>query len=350
MHQTSKRYDRAVIIGRFQILHLGHLELFKAAFKHANRVVVVLGNSYSPITPKNPFTAAEREDFIRLAVQQAGIMVTGQMLDFVYARNYPYNDTRWASTVANLVSGDTKKTVLIGSFKDESSFYLNFFPQWSFEEVKLLEHIDAKILRELWFNSGNWHYVSGAVPETMVRWLQDWRQKNMDKYYKLVKEKQHLEQYRKQFAALTYEPTFVTADAVVVQNAHVLLVRRRAMPGEGLLALPGGFLNASSDRSVLDAALRELKEETNIDAPEKVLRGSIVQSRVFDAIDRSARGRTITHAFHIQLVGKQLPRVKGGDDAVNASWYPLASLNIQDLFEDHADIIEWATGVELQSR
>jgi len=70
--------------------------------------------------------------------------------------------------------------------------------------------------------------------------------------------------------------------------------------------LPGGFLNASTDASVQSAAIRELKEETGIKVPVAVLNGSIKDSRVFDSIGRSARGRTITHAFKIVLPDGEL--------------------------------------------
>jgi bifunctional NMN adenylyltransferase/nudix hydrolase len=95
-----------------------------------------------------------------------------------------------------------------------------------------------------------------------------------------------------------------------------------------------------------DAALRELREETGIKVPEKVLRGSIVGSRVFDAIDRSQRGRTITHAFHIVLDDGEynLPKVKGSDDAAQAQWIPISKLNSEEIFEDHADIIAYFLG------
>ena len=62
----------------------------------------------------------------------------------------------------------------------------------------------------------------------------------------------------------------------------------------------------------------EVFEETKIKVPEKVIRGSIKEMKNFDAIERSARGRTITHAFKIVLQDGELPKVKGSDDAEKA--------------------------------
>jgi bifunctional NMN adenylyltransferase/nudix hydrolase len=90
--------------------------------------------------------------------------------------------------------------------------------------------------------------------------------------------------------------------------------------------------------------LRELREETMIRVPVPVLRGNIVRSQVFDAVDRSPRGRIITHAFHIQLPDGELPRVKGNDDAEKAKWIPIAEVNSEDCFEDHYEIIQYFLG------
>ncbi len=139
-----------------------------------------------------------------------------------------------------------------------------------------------------------------------------------------------------------YPPIFVTVDAIVIQSGHVLLVERKAYPGKGLQALPGGFIRG--DESLPAACIRELREETQLKVPGPVLKGSIRARRVFDAPFRSQRGRTITHGFLIELApAPQLPKVKGGDDARHAFWLPLAELAPEMLFEDHYHIIQAMT-------
>jgi bifunctional NMN adenylyltransferase/nudix hydrolase len=158
-------------------------------------------------------------------------------------------------------------------------------------------------------------------------------------YEQIIREREFVETNKKQYASLPYPPIFSTADAVVIQSGHVLMIKRRAEPGKGLWALPGGYVNANTDKSVEDAAIRELREETMIKVPAPVLRGNIVRSKVFDAIDRSPRGRIITHAFHIQLPDGELPKVKGSDDAEKARWVPIAEVRSEECFEDHFEII-----------
>ena len=64
-------------------------------------------------------------------------------------------------------------------------------------------------------------------------------------YDYLKQEHDYILGYRRAWEAAPYPPTFVTTDAVVVQSGHILLIQRKAAPGKGLWALPGGFLNLS---------------------------------------------------------------------------------------------------------
>ena len=112
------------------------------------------------------------------------------------------------------------------------------------------------------------------------------------------------------------------------------------MPGQGLLALPGGFIR--QDEAIEEGMLRELKEETRLKVPFPVLRGSIVDSHVFDSPGRSLRGRTITHAYFLQLKAGELPAVRGNDDAEKAVWMTLADLYAREdeIYEDHLQIVQ----------
>lgn len=96
----------------------------------------------------------------------------------------------------------------------------------------------------------------------------------------------------------------------------------------------------------MDSMLRELREETRLKVPEPVLRGSVKADKVFDHPERSLRGRTITHAYLIELADGPLPPVKGGDDAAKAKWLPIAQVMEMDevMFEDHLDIIRYFLG------
>ena len=337
----SKKYQTLVLIGRFQPFHRAHLEIVKRATALCEQLVIITGSAAQPRTYKNPFTSAERRNMIKSATAGLSIQISvEENIDTIY------NDQAWAIRIQGIVSKyhvPGTKTAIIGHKKDESSFYLGMFPQWGYEDVEEIEPLSAVDIRDLYFKRDvNMNFIRAVVPGTTFDFLDEFR--HTPEYEQIIREREFVINYKKQYASLPYPPIFSTADAVVIQSGHVLMIRRRAEPGRGLWALPGGYVNANTDKSVEDAAIRELREETMIKVPAPVLRGSIVDSRVFDAIDRSPRGRIITHAFKIVLPDGELPKVKGSDDAEKARWVPIAEVKSEECFEDHYDMIMWAIG------
>lgn len=337
----SKPYGTIMLIGRFQPFHNAHLEIIKRCTALTSQLVIVAGSAKQPRTYKNPFTFEERARMIKAAT-------AGLSLNVYVEPNVDtiYNDQAWAVRVQGIHSKYQclgTKTAIIGHKKDDSSFYLDMFPQWEFINVEEIEPLSAVNIRDLYFKYDfNSNFIKNVVPETTYDFLMEFRR--TEEFAQIVREREFVANYKKQYASLPYPPIFSTADAVVIQSGHVLMIKRRSEPGKGLWALPGGFVNANTDKSVEDAAIRELREETGIKVPAPVLRGSIKRSRVFDAIDRSARGRTITHAFHIELPDGELPRVKGSDDAEKARWVPIAEVRSEECFEDHYEILQHFLG------
>lgn len=342
----SKQYNTIVFIGRFQPIHNAHLEIVKRACEMARELIIIVGSSEQPRTFKNPWTFADRggmwNDVLNCFIRHDCRIVIVPSVDF------PYNDQMWVSHIQDIVKKNSNITgngriAIIGHKKDESSFYLNMFPQWSLINVEAVEPLNATNIRDLYFQRNvNMNFLKSVVPSSVFTRMEGfcfspaWQQ--------IVKEREFIEIYRRQFESLPYPPVFVTSDAVVICCGHVLMIRRRSEPGKGLMALPGGFLRADKDKSMLDCAIRELREETGLKVPVPVLKGCVQDSRVFDAIDRSARGRTITHAFKIILGDTELPKVKGADDAEKAMWVPLSDVSRSRCFEDHYSIIQWAIG------
>jgi bifunctional NMN adenylyltransferase/nudix hydrolase len=337
----TKKYDTLVLIGRFQPLHNAHLEIIKRATALCDRLVIVTGSASQPRTYKNPFTSLEREQMIKYATGGLSIQISVEANPDTI-----YNDQAWAVRVQTLVAKHTlpgDKVAVIGHKKDDSSFYLDMFPQWGYENVEEIAPLSAVNIRDLYFKRNvNMEFIRGVVPRTTFDFLASFTTR--PEYEQIIREREFVETNKKQYASLPYPPIFSTADAVVIQSGHVLMIKRRAEPGKGLWALPGGYVNANTDKSVEDAAIRELREETMIKVPAPVLRGSIVRSKVFDAVDRSPRGRIITHAFHIQLPDGELPKVKGSDDAEKARWVPIAEVRSEECFEDHFEILQHFLG------
>ena len=128
---------------------------------------------------------------------------------------------------------------------------------------------------------------------------------------------------------------------------RLLLVQRGRAPGKDLWALPGGFLDGGE--RLVDAAIRELHEETRVTCSDAELRAALKGVAVFDHPQRSQRGRTITHAHYFALPPNTsaLPQVSGADDAQAARWFELSELPgmLNQLFDDHFQIIDHFLGI-----
>lgn len=129
-----------------------------------------------------------------------------------------------------------------------------------------------------------------------------------------------------------YPRPALTVDAIVVAgdpgNYCLLLIERKKEPFSGLWALPGGFVEMNE--SLEQACLRELKEETGLEL------ANMEQFRVFDAVERDPRHRTISVVFYAFIADKQ--SVNGSDDAEKAEWFPVNKL--PPLAFDHCEIME----------
>ena len=344
----SKQYHTLVLIGRFQPFHNAHLEIIQRAKTLANQLVIITGSDKQPRTYKNPFTSKERANMIYDATR--GMLQYDFNIHVEAMHDTLYNDQAWVARIQGIVSKYMclgYKTGLIGHKKDMSSEYLDMFPQWDFINVETIEPLNATNIRDLYFkHDANMSFIKDVVPQTTFEFLMNFRhsEETHEAWSQVIKEREFVATYKKQYSSLPYPPVFVTTDAVVIQSGHVLMIKRRSEPGKGLWALPGGFLNADTDKSVQACAIRELKEETGIKVPVPVLIGSIKDSHVFDAIDRSTRGRTITHAFKIVLPDGELPKVKGLDDAEKAKWIPLSELDSSVCYEDHFELIKYFVG------
>ena len=64
-------YDTAILIGRFEPVHTGHLALLQHALGVAKQVIVIVGSAFQARSPKNPFTWEERASMLLNALPEA---------------------------------------------------------------------------------------------------------------------------------------------------------------------------------------------------------------------------------------------------------------------------------------
>lgn len=349
-----------VYIGRFQMAHSGHEQTIKHALENSDRLVILVGSSDLARDPKNPFTFDERNQVLdamstRLA-QEEWAKGRSVKINILPIHDYVYNNSKWLMEVHEQVKSVTSSTdiTITGCQKeaDESTFYLNFFPQWKQDfipEHKISEGnytVNSTEIRNQFFSTKQ---VPTSLPEETKEFLAKFMHTKPMVFDNLIGEFNFINRYRSEMIEKLPFKTipFITGDALVICAGHVLLVKRRTFPGKGLYALPGGFFDSEQDGTQIDSAIRELKEETKIDVPLKVLYGSIRESMEFGDKHRSLRWRIITKCAYIQLQDSTLPKVKGADDAEKAFWMPLGELvnNRDKFFEDHLSIIDTFLGI-----
>ena len=334
--------DTAIYIGRFEPVHNGHMALLQRALDSARQVIVVVGSAWQARSPKNPFTWQEREAMLRAALPEAD---RGRV-QVLPIRDY-YNEAVWVQAVRQGVARLTEpgaRIALVGHFKDATSSYLRSFPGWALIDMERQGSIDATTIRNALFDAtpatvqGALAPLAQDIPDSTLEALYLFAQQ--PGYPALQEEWRMLRSYRAAWATAPYPPVFVTVDALLRCQNHVLLIRRAHAPGKGLLALPGGFI---APRATLwQSCLRELAEETHCSLPEATLRSALRQISVFDHPDRSQRGRTITHAHYFDLGDSPLPTVQADDDALEALWVPLGDLAAMEdqFFEDHFHMLD----------
>lgn len=331
-----------VFIGRFQPFHAGHYNIVVQALEKVERVLLLIGSSYEPRSIRNPWSFDEREAMIRSCFNEVenSRIICEPLVDI------RYNDTLWASEVQKAVylhEADDGHITLVGPDRYGEGYYINFFPQWDHIAI---QHDDMSVrgtdIRHSLFGENHPDAMKQDLPNSVFL--------NLIKFMStpdglnLRKEHEFVEKYKKGWESAPFVPTHVTVDAIVIQSGHVLLMRRTAQPGQGLWALPGGFIH--HEETLINAMVRKLKEETQIKVPVPVLLGNVKNQVVFDAPFRSDRGRTITHAFHIELRGEEkLPKVKGGSEIDHCFWLPLGQLDSEKMFEDHYFIIQKIVGM-----
>lgn len=117
----------------------------------------------------------------------------------------------------------------------------------------------------------------------------------------------------------------------------LLVIRRGKAPYQGMLALPGGFLNVMEE-TLKRCAQRELAEETGIAVALEDLVLICVQSEP----QRDPRNHVIDHVYGVQVPLEKIEQAQAGDDAAE-----LVTLGLErqmgvvdsDWAFDHADSV-----------
>ena len=128
-----------------------------------------------------------------------------------------------------------------------------------------------------------------------------------------------------------YKIPSVTTDIFIFDDEfNFILIKRKNDPYKNCWALPGGFVEYGE--SVEKAAIREAKEETNIDVELKEL------VNVYSDPNRDPRGHTITIAY---IAKGDMNKGKADSDAKEIGVFSLEKLNEINIAFDHVEIINY---------
>ncbi|APR69770.1 nicotinate-nicotinamide nucleotide adenylyltransferase [Acinetobacter haemolyticus] len=164
-------FDYLVFIGRFQPFHLAHMLTIEIALRQSQHVVLALGSAQPERNTKNPFLATEREQMILSNFSEED----QKRIHFVHVIDV-YNDEKWVKQVKQLVNQVVpahSNVGLIGHFKDESSYYLKLFPEWTMVELESLKaSMSATPMREAYYRG---EIKTQAFPKGSIQFLENFQ-------------------------------------------------------------------------------------------------------------------------------------------------------------------------------
>lgn len=326
--QADPQYDGAVLIGRFEPFHNGHLALLRWALSTASSVLVVLGSARHAPNSKNPFTDAEREGMIL-----ASLDASERSRVSFFLQPDVYDDLEWAMSIrsAAITAFPSGKICVVGHEKDNSSYYLRLFPGFPLVLSESFAPISSTPIREAIFSGDDSFPFSEQLPAPSLEAIERFRAT------------ERFDILRREWETIRSCPhkgkISNAGDALAIRSGHLLLIRRGGAVGHGLWAIPGGFMEP--DETWLQTAVRELEEETSLALFHTEIEASLRSSRIFDHPGRSLRSRVISQAFLFDLGEGPLPPVRPKDDAMEAAWVAFGDIPAlrELLHDDHWLII-----------
>jgi bifunctional NMN adenylyltransferase/nudix hydrolase len=123
--------QQGILIGRFNPLHDGHLALIRWALSNCTTLFIVIGSDQKVRTMRNLFFSHEREEMINASLTKA------EKAKIVYVYLSDYNNSEiWRLALKETLNASESfskvvPTKLFGFSKDDTSYYLEIFPEYT---------------------------------------------------------------------------------------------------------------------------------------------------------------------------------------------------------------------------
>jgi bifunctional NMN adenylyltransferase/nudix hydrolase len=361
-----------VVIGRFQILHKGHVSLIQEALdscQEGDHVLVLVGSSNKERSLKNPLSFEARNEIICNEFRGLTNLHTARL------RDYDYNEKLWTRNLHAIISQIAEPLfnneyfipVFTSSLKDNDA---SVRKTWSRGADFLISppvtdsalalsstEIRKFISNELALSSTEIRkFIANESPvyqKLISSSMSAYLNSHPEVAEFLIKQTKFVEDYKKSWEVAPYPTTMIATDAVVRDSkGDFLMIKRGGEMGNGSVALAGGFLEVGLTYE--QNMTKELLEETGLDLNE--VPHTIVTSWHCDSPLRAERGRMVTQVFLIQLEYEfhtsdeglvelchrnlLVKKLQAGDDAAGILIMSLEEVWSSVLFNDHAGLIE----------
>ncbi len=282
---------RALFIGRFQPPHKGHINFIEKISKNFDEVIIGIGSSNKAYTFDNPFTVKEREEMFNESLKIKNYVIV-PIPDI-------HNYREWVKHVEKLVP---RFDVVFSGNKIVKNLFEN--AGYKVVEIKKKEKFSATTIREAMLAGRPWKkYVCSGVA-------------------KIIEKIGGVERIKR----LYYSSPSIAVDVIIEMDGGLVLIERKNYPYGW--AIPGGLVNYGE--KVEEAAIREIKEETNLKIKSLKLFG------VYSDPKRDPR-RHVISLVYITKVDRG--KIKAGDDAKNVKIFKFEEIPNKLAF-DHRKIID----------
>lgn len=299
-------------------------------------------------TPVEERYALVEKDLKAKKIAHTLVVQPNRMYDFLHSKlfdNIPYSD------ITVVIGEDEFDALMTGKWKYSQTLLKNycfivfkraadaithyhekFTDRVMFMDIDTeFEDVSSSEVREIFRRNPECHYkdVQKHISRPVFEYIKEHQLYHQNPLNYADIEKKFVEDYKKRGWG-----TFAnTVDILATCGDEVLLIRRKKPPYQNYFALPGGFFDAvdmidketgatiKADADLEHAAQRELREETQIDAPVEKFEQIKTYSHMFDP-----RLRIVDTAFHVRVNAAQKKKAIGSDDAAEAAWFKIDNL------------------------
>lgn len=287
----NKNTRLGVLVVRVQVDDLteGHYDVIKEVIDSNDRTLIMIGLSPCKCTVRNPLDFDTRR---RMILDHFPQVMVGYIEDV-------YSDEVWSDKLDRYIGTKTKKNDVVTLYGSRDSFIKHYTGQFDTVSIQQRVHISGTQIRKgLALQSRNTKdFRAGAI----------W------------------------FAMNQYPASLPTVDvAIIAENNDILLGRR--IGENGGYRLVGGFVQPGERFE--DAAIRELKEETGIDAKNLNHIGSFVID------DWRYRSEVSKITSTLYTVTDWSGTIQPDDDIDELMWFSLDNIDLNEVVPEHHEMIQ----------